>query len=290
MPNITMIQSETASNNLKEELKRVIARVQQTTTVAQMEHLITEYVDSDRVLFINKAFEVLLNRSENARLLYGRVRSILEQDHVITAIADAFSYDYSFRPLRTSEARAQSLQVAAETLKHLEKKYPGSTEALTARMIYDDFTWGNGKYKSVEEIGKGVSPYYRQLQRVEPTNPHLIYFSILTNRENENSRIKRYKTIIDHPEFDRYTLQQRDAAYIGLMQLLYDQKRTRELEFYTERYVKYLFANQRIETITYRSVLISSVLDLACLRDLRRRLTAAGYPPSQWRYKPLPKP
>lgn len=285
-----MIQSATGSNNLGEELNRAIARVQQATTVAQLERLITVYVDSDRVLFINKAFEVMLNRAESARLLYGRVRSILEQDFVISAIANAFLYDYSSSPLRTLEERNQSLRVAAETLKRLETKYPDSSESLIARLVYDRSTWGGGKFQSIEEIGKAISPYYRKLQSVEPTNPHLIYFSILVNRGDENSRIERYKKMIDHPEFDRYTLQQRDAAYIGLMQLLHNQKRTREIEFYLERYIKYLLTNKRIETITYRSVLISFVLDIACLRDLRRRLAAAGYPPAQWRYNPLPKP
>lgn len=98
-----MTQSATGSNDLKEELNRAIARVQQAATVAQLERLITEHVDSDRVLFINKAFEVMLNRSENARLLYGRVRSILEQDYVIRMIATALWYEYSSSPLRTLE-------------------------------------------------------------------------------------------------------------------------------------------------------------------------------------------
>jgi len=285
-----MTQSATGSNDLKEELNRAIARVQQAATVAQLERLITEHVDSDRVLFINKAFEVMLNRSENARLLYGRVRSILEQDYVIRMIATALWYEYSSSPLRTLEERERSLQVAAETLKRLETKYPGSVESLTARMIYDGFTWGGGKFKSVEEIGKAISPYYRKFQSVEPTNPHLIYFSLLVNRGDENSRIERYKKMIDHPEFDRYTLQQRDAAYTGLVQLLYNQKRTREIEFYTERYIKYLLTNKRIETTTFRSLLRSFALNLACFPDLRKRLEAAGYPPAQWRYKPLPKP
>jgi hypothetical protein len=131
-----------------------------------------------------------------------------------------------------------------------------------------------------------ISLYYQKLQRVDPTNPHLIYFSILVNRTGVNAEM----AMVNHPEFDRYTLQQRYAAYVGLAQLLYEQKRTREREFYADRFVKYLLARKRIESITHRSMLMHSVFGATCLSDLEKRLATAGYPPSQWRYKPLPKP
>jgi hypothetical protein len=279
-----MFQPATGASRSRETLNRAIARVQQATTVSQLEQLITEYVDSDLVLFINKAFEELLNRSESAGLLYGRVRSILEQDMVISVIAGAWGGEYFSKPLRTLEERERSLQAAKQTLKRLEAKYPDSVEALTAKMMYTDRTFLGEK--SVEEIGKMISLYYQKLQRVDPTNPHLIYFSILVNRTGVNAEM----AMVNHPEFDRYTLQQRYAAYVGLAQLLYEQKRTREREFYADRFVKYLLARKRIESITHRSMLMLSVFGATCLSDLEKRLATAGYPPSQWRYKPLPKP
>jgi hypothetical protein len=64
--------------------------------------------------------------------------------------------------------------------------------------------------------------------------------------------------MVNHPEFDRYTLQQRYAAYVGLAQLLYEQKRTREREFYADRFVKYLLARKRIE-IHYPSFYVDAL-------------------------------
>jgi hypothetical protein len=280
-----MFQPATGASRSRETLNRAIARVQQATTVSQLEQLITEYVDSDLVLFINKAFEELLNRSESAGLLYGRVRSILEQDMVISVIAGAWGGEYFSKPLRTLEERERSLQVAKQTLKRLEAKYADSVEALIARILYTRATFQG----SIEEIGKVILSYYQTLKRVDSANPHLIHFSTLINRD-KNFGMEMYIKMINHPEFDRYTLQQRYAAYVGLAQLLYEQKRTREREFYADRFVKYLLARKRIESITHRSMLMHSVFGATSLSDLEKRLATAGYPPSQWRYKPLPKP
>jgi hypothetical protein len=105
-----MFQPATGASRSRETLNRAIARVQQATTVSHLEQLITEYVDSDLVLFINKAFEELLNRSESAGLLYGRVRSILEQDMLISAIAGAWganTFPSRCAPLRSGSVRCR---------------------------------------------------------------------------------------------------------------------------------------------------------------------------------------
>ncbi|GBC93013.1 hypothetical protein HRbin15_01496 [bacterium HR15] len=268
----------------KEVLNRALSRVQQATTVQQVEQLITEYVDNDLVLFIHKAYEQSLNHSETPNCLYGFVRSITELNDVLDAIAVAWWSEYLSNPLRTREEAQRSWQVAEQVLKRLEAKYPDSVEALTARMIYIRM---HPKIP-YEAKGKAIDPYYQKLKRVDSGNPHLIYFSILVHRGDANSRIERYKKMISHKEFNRYTLSQRYDAYVGLVQLLYDQKRTQEREFYTEQFLRYVLGH--IHSMTHRAVLKSSVLDITSFPDLRKRLEAAGYPPSQWRYTPLPKP
>jgi hypothetical protein len=173
-----MFQQAASSKESKEILNRTLRRIQQATTVQQVEQLITEYVDSDWVLFIHKAYELSLSHSETPSYLYGFVRSVTELNDVIDAIAVAWWSEYLSNPLRTYEEAQRSWQVAEQVLKRLEAKYPDSVEALTARMIYIRM---HPKIP-YNAKGKAIYPYYQKLKRVDPMNPHLIYFSILVNR------------------------------------------------------------------------------------------------------------